>query len=225
MHFALHSIYLITNHTRFEIIQLPYLEIALYCCVNDTILEKIPWYLIYMRLLLTIVAVLFGYYRILGSAYILLLAVAAATDYYDGVLARKYNVETASLRQWDSIADTVFFLGVLAGMWMAYPKIYTTYSWGIYTVIGLELLRYIIDLAKFRRGASYHASSAKVFGVSLLIATISIMGFGMAEPFFPIAILFGIVSEVEGLLMSLILRTWTYNIKHIGIAIRIRKES
>jgi len=192
--------------------------------VNDTILKKIPWYLIYLRLLLTIAAVLFGCYRILGTAYILLLAVAAATDYYDGVLARKYNVETASLRQWDSIADTVFFLGVSAGMWVAYPKIFSTYSPGIYTIIGLELLRYIIDWAKFGRGASYHAWSAKVFGVSLLIATISIMGFGMPEPFFPIALFLGIVSETEGLLMSLILRKWTYNIKHIGVAIRITKE-
>ena len=187
-------------------------------------MKNISWYLIYLRLSLTIVAVLFGYYRILGGAYILLLVVAAATDYYDGVLARKYNVETASLRQWDSIADTIFFLGVLAGMWIAYPKIYATYSWAIYSIIGLELVRYVIDWAKFRRGASYHAWSAKTFGVSLLIATIAIMGFGKPEPFLPVALLLGIISELEGLLMSLILKIWTYNIKHIGIALRMRKE-
>ena len=187
-------------------------------------MKKIPWYLIYLRLLLTIIAVLFGYYRILGTAYILLLAIAAATDYYDGVLARKFNVETAALRQWDSIADTIFFLGVLAGMWLAYPEVYAAYSWGICTIIGLEVLRYIIDLAKFRRGASYHAWSAKAFGVSLLIATIAIMGLGMPIPFLPIALFLGIISELEGLLMSLILRKWTYNIRHIGIAIKIRKE-
>ena len=192
-------------------------------CTNEAILKNIPWYLIGLRILLTIFAIAFGYYRILGIAYILLLALAAATDYYDGVLARKFNVETAALRQWDSIADTIFFLGVLAGMWMAYREIYAAYFWAIYAIIGLEALRYVVDLIKFGRGASYHALSAKVFGVSLLIATIAIMGFGKPTPFLPIALTFGIISELEGLFISFILKNWTYNIKHIGVAIRIRK--
>jgi phosphatidylglycerophosphate synthase len=188
-------------------------------------LKKIPWILIYLRFFLTIIAIAFGYFQILGMAYVLLLAAAAATDYYDGVLARKYGVETATLRQWDSIADTVFFLGVLIGMWMAHPEVYTTYKWGIYAILGLEVLRYVIDISKFRRGASYHAWSAKTFGVSLLIATIAVMGFGISMPFFPIAIIIGIVSQVEGLLMSLILKEWAYNIKHIGLALKMRKEN
>ena len=61
-------------------------------------LQKVPWLLIYLRISLTAVAILFGYYNILGLPYILLLAIAAFTDVYDGVLARKLNVETASLR-------------------------------------------------------------------------------------------------------------------------------
>lgn len=188
-------------------------------------MHKIPWYLIYLRLLLTVVAVLFGYFHILGFNYILLLAIAAATDYYDGVLARKFKVETAKLRQWDSVADTIFFMGVLAGMWLAYPQVYSEYAWAVYTIIGLEAVRYVIDIAKFKRGASYHAWSAKIFGVSLLAATIAIMGFGVSKPFFAIAIIMGILSELEGLLMSLILNEWTYNIKHVGIAIQMRKKT
>jgi phosphatidylglycerophosphate synthase len=188
-------------------------------------LRKIPWFLIYLRLLLTLAAVLFGYYKILGLPYMLLLVLAAATDYYDGVLARKFDVETALLRQWDSIADTIFFIGVLAGMWFAYPEIYQIFFWGIYSIVGLEIVRYLVDLIKFRRSASYHALSAKIFGVTLLIATIAIMGFGIATPFFQIAILTGIISELEGLAMSFILNDWTYNVKHIGIALRLRNKN
>ena len=187
-------------------------------------LKRLPWLLIYFRLCLTVPAITFGYYKLLGWPYILLLAIAAATDYYDGVLARKYNVETGTLRQWDSIADTIFFLGVLAGMWLAYPDVYIKYGWGIYSIICLEVLRYIFDFAKFRRGASYHALSAKVFGVTLLIATIAIMGFNMPMPFFPLALIIGIISELEGLLMSIVLTEWTYNIRHIGIAIKIKRS-
>ena len=113
--------------------------------------KQIPWLLIYLRFALTGVAVLFGYYHLIGWPYIVLLAVAAATDYYDGVLARKFGVETARLRQCDSIADTVFFLGVLAGMWIAFPVIFSTYSWGILSIILLEGVRYVYDLSKFKR--------------------------------------------------------------------------
>ncbi|PQJ11233.1 hypothetical protein CJD36_005350 [Flavipsychrobacter stenotrophus] len=185
-------------------------------------MKHLPWLLIYLRFALTIPAIFMADHNLLGWPYILLLAIAAATDYYDGVLARKYGVETAAVRQWDSIADTVFFLGVLAGMYLAYPAIFATYAWGIYTILGLEAVRYVYDLYKFRRGASYHARSAKIFGVALLIATIAIMGFGIAMPFLPIALILGIISELEGLCMSIILKTWTYNVKHIGIAIRLR---
>ena len=188
-------------------------------------MKHTPWLLIYLRFALTIPAIALGYLLITGWVYVLLLAIAATTDYYDGVLARKLNVETAAIRQWDSIADTVFFLGVLAGMWFAYPSIYTTYKAGIASIIGLEVIRYIFDYIKFRRGASYHAYSATIFGVTVLAATIAIMGFGYAHILFPLAIFMGIVSEVEGLLMSVILREWTYNVKHLGIAWQLRKNS
>lgn len=188
-------------------------------------MKNIPWVLIYFRFLLTVPAVLFGYYHITGWPYVLLLAVAAASDYYDGVVARKLGVETAAIRQWDSIADTVFFLGVLAGMWVAFPTIYETYKWGILSIILLEVIRYIYDLAKFRRGASYHAYSAKIFGVTLLVATIAIMGFGVAMPFFPGALFMGIISELEGLFMSVVLKKWTYNVKHICVAFKLRNDT
>lgn len=186
---------------------------------------RIPWLLIYLRFLLTIPAVVFGYCEFIGLPYILLMSIAAASDVYDGKLARRWGVETASLRQWDSIADTVFFLGVLLGIWFSFPAVYTAYKAGILGIIGLEAIRYALDWAKFRRGASYHATSAKIFGVTLLAATLATMGFGIVSPFWEVALTVGIVSELEGLGMSIVLNEWTYNVKHIGIAMKIRRKS
>ena len=188
-------------------------------------LLKLPWYLIYTRIFLTLFAIVFGYWGILGLPYLLLMVIAALTDVYDGVLARRYNVETAKLRQWDSIADTIFFIGVGIGMFFAYPNIVEHYLWGIGGIVGLEIIRYGYDYTKFRRGASYHAISAKIFGVALLVATIAIMGFGVAYPFMPIALALGIVSEIEGLVISIILKEWKHNVKHLGKALGIRKGS
>ena len=186
--------------------------------------KQIPWLLIYLRLFLTIPAIVLGYYRLTGLPYILLMAVAATSDVYDGKLARRRGAETASLRQWDSIADTIFFLGVLVGIKLSFPAVYTTYKFGIFAVIALEILRYSIDWVKFRRGASYHAISAKIFGVTLLVSTLATMGFGVTSPFWEIALAMGIISELEGLCMSFVLRTWTYNVKHIGVAIKIMRN-
>ncbi len=182
--------------------------------------KKIPWLLIYFRLALTVPAVLLGYFHITGGVYVVLMAAAALSDVYDGVLARKYGVETAWLRQWDSAADTIFFAGVVVGMFLAFPDLVRPYFWGIVAIPALEVIRYCFDFLKFGRGAAYHAISAKVFGALALTACISIMGFSCSEPFLKFAVIAGLISEVEGLAMSIMLKKWTYNVKHIGVVFR-----
>lgn len=183
----------------------------------------IPWSLIVLRIALTPVAAYMGWIHAIGIPYILLMVIAALSDVYDGVLARKWNVETGRLRQWDSIADTIFFIGVLFGMAFSFPELVRQNMIGIGVILGLEVVRYGFDYAKFRRGASYHARSAKIFGISLLVASLIIMGSGYTAYFLPVAIVIGIISELEGLAMSLILPEWTYNVKHLFKAIEIRK--
>jgi phosphatidylglycerophosphate synthase len=183
----------------------------------------IPWSLIMLRIALAPVAAYMGWIQAIGFPYVLLMIIAALSDVYDGVLARKWNIETGRLRQWDSIADTIFFIGVLLGLIFVFPVLILENSIGISAIIGLEGIRYIVDYIKFKRGASYHAKSAKAFGVSLLVAILIIMGTGYTHYFLPVAIVIGIVSELEGLVMSLILPKWTYNVKHVFSALEIRR--
>jgi phosphatidylglycerophosphate synthase len=165
-----------------------------------------------------------GWIHAIGIPYVLLMAIAALSDVYDGVLARRWNVETGKLRQWDSIADTIFFIGVLFGMAFMFPELIRENIIGIGTILGLETVRYGVDYVKFKRGASYHARSAKMFGISLLVSCLVIMGSGYTGYFLPVAIVIGIVSEVEGLIMSFILPEWTYNVKHLFKAVEIRNN-
>ena len=185
------------------------------------ILQKLPWLLIVTRISLTPFAALFGLWGYVGLPYVILMAMAALSDVYDGKLARRYNVETANVRQWDSIADTIFFIGVFVGMCLAYPVMVKQFIWGVSSILGLEVIRYIFDFIKFGRGASYHATSAKVFGVSLLVATIAIMGFSTGSLLMQVALVIGIISELEGLLISIVLGKWTYNVKNIFKALEI----
>lgn len=186
-------------------------------------LYYIPWSLIILRFALAPVAVYLGRIHAIGLPFVVLMIIAALSDVYDGKLARKWGIETGKLRQWDSIADTVFFMGVLAAMLFVFPELIWENRIGIGAILGLEGIRYIIDFIKFKRGASYHAKSAKAFGVSLLLATLVVMGTGYTHYFLPIAIFIGIYSEIEGLIMSFILPEWTYNVKHLFAALEIRQ--
>ena len=93
---------------------------------------------------------------------------------------------------------------------------------GIGIVIAFELLRYPLDWWRFGRGASYHALSAKLFGASLLVAVSMIVMFDYAGPFLWISLFVGLLSELEGILISLVLPKWTHDVRSLKSAIDIR---
>jgi CDP-diacylglycerol--glycerol-3-phosphate 3-phosphatidyltransferase len=84
------------------------------------------------------------------------------------------------------------------------------------------LPRYPLDWWRFGRGASYHAISAKLFGISLLVAVSMIVMFDDAGPFLWISLFVGLVSEVEGILISLVLPEWTHDVRTLNKAFEKR---
>ena len=151
-------------------------------------------------------------------------SMAALSDLYDGKLARRWGVVSAALRQSDSIADTIYALAVGLSFWFYEPQAVIDHAWGIGLVIFLEAARYPLDWLKFGRGASYHATSARVFGFGLLVAVFCVVGCGWIDPVLWIVLMLGIVSELEGVAISLILPEWTHDVKHVGVARAIRKS-
>jgi phosphatidylglycerophosphate synthase len=185
----------------------------------------IPWLLVMSRIGLAPVAIWLAIAHVSNLVWMGQFAFAALSDWLDGKLARQWGTATAGLRQADSIADTVYVLAVALGLWFSHPTIVHAHRWGIALVITLELLRYPLDWWRFGRGASYHAWSAKVFGVSLLVAVSTIMLSGHAGPFLWIALLIGVVSELEGMWISLVLPVWTHDVKGIKTAFEIRARA
>ncbi len=157
-----------------------------------------------------------------GAWAVAVVVLAFASDYFDGVLARRFGVATAGLRRLDSATDTVFFLCAAWAAWRLHADLLAPYLWMVLAVVALELARYALDLAKFGREAAYHAWSAKVWGLSLFVALAALLGFGSAVPWVPLALGLGIVADVEGLVMSLVLPRWTHDVKSLVHAWRIR---
>ena len=53
---------------------------------------------------------------------------ALVSDIYDGVLARRWRCDTAGVRLFDSMADTVFYLCTAVALWMSQPQLWRSYG-------------------------------------------------------------------------------------------------
>ena len=187
--------------------------------------RALPVCLVASRVLLAPVAIWMAIEGFPRWLWLLQMALATLSDVYDGKLARRFGTVTPGLRQADSIADTVYALAVCASLYIAEPEIVMSHLVGIALVIGLEAARYPLDWFRFGRGASYHAWSARIFGVSLIVAVFFAMGFSIGVPFLWIAFGIGVLSELEGIAISLVLPRWTHDVPHLGHALAIRREA
>ena len=175
-------------------------------------------------MILAPVAIAMAWIGVSAWVWLMQFGMAFLSDWLDGKLARRWGTVTANLRQADSIADTFYTIGVVLSLWFSHPAIIASHAWGIAMIVFLEAARYPLDWYRFGRGASYHAYSAKLFGISIVVAVTAIIGFSVVSPFLWISLVIGIISEVEGILISLVLPHWTYDVKHLGIAMTIRRR-
>jgi CDP-diacylglycerol--glycerol-3-phosphate 3-phosphatidyltransferase len=175
-----------------------------------------------LRLLLAPVLVWLVYAGAPGPVFAGVVLVAFVSDYFDGVIARRLGVASAELRHFDSRADLVFYATAAWAVWRLHPDVVRSVAVPGLIVIGLDVVRHVFDFAKFGRDVAYHAWSSKVWGLSLALALVLLMGFGVSEPFVGIAVILGLIAQIEGLLISVALPVWTHDVPTLIHALRIR---
>ena len=144
------------------------------------------------------------------------------SDYFDDVLARRFGEDGAGVRRFDNATDAIFFVCAAWSAWSVHADLLRPYLWVVGAIVALEITRYALDFAQFGREASYHAWSAKAWGLTLFVALIALMDFGRASPFVALALGAGVVADVEGLAISLVLPVWTHDVKSVWHAWRIQ---
>ncbi len=140
------------------------------------------------------------------------------------MIARRVGVATERLRVADSWADTVFYLCIAAAAWQTHRAEIVVFREPLLLLFGTQLGCWVVELARFQRLAAYHAYTAKLWGVSLFIATFSLFGFDYAGVCFGAMIVFGMVSLVEGLAITFILPCWTHDVASLRDAWQIRQR-
>lgn len=187
-------------------------------------IRQLPIALTTLRVVLGPIMIALAWAEANSLWFVLCLSGAFLSDYLDGAVARRLGIATAALRRYDSIADSVFYVCVLAATWILYSEIVLGHLSGILVLVALELARYVLDFVKFGREASYHLWSAKGWGVVLFGAFVALFGFqsdGLVKP----AIALGILSDLEGLLVSFTLPVWAHDVPTLFHAYRIRKAA
>lgn len=186
---------------------------------------NLPISLILFRLLLAPIILSLAYF--IGEnakiTIVILMYLGLISDILDGIIARKQNISSAKLRRMDSQTDMIFWLSIGFSTWILYPKLISDNSTVIWTILGMEIACYVISLIKFKKETCTHAFLSKLWGITLLIAFTSLIGFNHAGIPFALTIIMGLISHIDRILITLILPKWTHDIPSAYHAYLIRK--
>ena len=186
--------------------------------------EQIPWLMAAARAVLGPVLIVGAECGWNGLALAAIVAAALLSDIYDGVLARRWKCDTAGVRLFDSMADTVFYLCTAVALWITLPLLWRSYAGLLVGLLALEGVRFAFDFVKFGKPASYHSYLAKAWGLVMAIAVIGSFAARRASVLIPVALVLGILCNVEGLAMSWVMPLWRKDIKTLREAWRIRQR-
>jgi CDP-diacylglycerol--glycerol-3-phosphate 3-phosphatidyltransferase len=153
-----------------------------------------------------------------------LVVAALVSDIFDGVLARRWRCDTAGVRLFDSMADTVFYACVAVALWIGMPQVWHLNGGLLAAVLALEAGRFAMDFAKFGKPASYHSYLAKTWGLVLAAAVTASLATGHPSVLIPVALALGVACNLEGIAMSLILPVWRQDLKTLAAARRLQQE-
>ena len=185
-------------------------------------LRHIPITLTALRAALGPVVLLLAFLRPLPTALAVCLVTALLSDYFDGVIARHLGVATPNLRRLDSAADSIFYLCALIAAWHLHSALLEPYLVPLGFLMVLEVSRYIYDIRKFGKEASYHMWSSKLWGLSLFWGFFEVLVNGSAGWPVTAAIYLGLVADLEGLVISKVLRKWTSDVPTLFHAFKIQ---
>ena len=189
-------------------------------------MKNLPILLIGFRFLLAPVMILLTY--VFGAEVrlllvVLLLLLGILSDVFDGIVARHTSVSSEKLRRMDSQTDLVFWVSAGWCTWLLNPEIVIHNKYAIVMIFVMEGLTYVLSILKFGKETCTHAFLSKLWGITLFMAFVSIIGFGQAGWPFTLAIVFALISHIDVYLIILFLPKWTHDVPSCYHAWLIRK--
>ncbi|WP_346292690.1 CDP-alcohol phosphatidyltransferase family protein [Sphaerothrix gracilis] len=190
----------------------------------QSVLKTIPNLLIIFRFFAAFVLLKMAWDGHVDGSFTVIFILAVISDIIDGMIARRFGGVTAWLREADSRADLCLYICVALSLWRVYPQIWLAFELPLLALIGSQILHWLASLLKYGRLASYHSYSAKFWGLTLAIATVALFGFGYAGWTLGLAIVTGILHNLEEIVMTLLLPEWSYDVVSLQKAWQLRSQ-
>jgi CDP-diacylglycerol--glycerol-3-phosphate 3-phosphatidyltransferase len=172
--------------------------------MNTTLLTRIPWAIVIVRLLLAPVLIALAMADASRMLLVALLATALWLDIVDGMLARLLGVDTPALRRADSRVDVLFFTATVICMAVLEPGLFTQLSLPIALLIVCECTCQLVSYLRFGCSTSTHSWLCKAWAVMLFGSVSLVLGKGVAGWPVQVTLLVGFLAYFEVMLMLLV---------------------
>jgi len=141
-----------------------------------------------------------------ATAFLALYILVGSTDFFDGILARKFNMVTEAGKEFDSVADLVFYLGSAYFLYVMYTPAITNNAIYLYVFFSLLALSLLIPIIKLKKFVMMHTKLLKLGAVLVYLLIISAYFFDTATVttyFTRFILLFYCVAFIEEMLIYL----------------------
>jgi CDP-diacylglycerol--glycerol-3-phosphate 3-phosphatidyltransferase len=186
--------------------------------------HPLPALLVSFRAALGPGIILAGWLSRRGWLLVACIALALLSDVFDGVLARRWGMDSEALRRWDTRADTFFYACVLVVIVMRHPQAIEHRWLLLAALLAAEIGQHLFAVIRYGRHASYHSILSKTWGLLLAAATIALLGWGMDNWLLDLAFAWGILCNLQGLAMTMLLPVWRRDVPTVWHAWHLRRE-
>ncbi|KGF71738.1 CDP-diacylglycerol--glycerol-3-phosphate 3-phosphatidyltransferase [Neosynechococcus sphagnicola sy1] len=184
-------------------------------------LAQIPSILIGVRFAIAPLLLLDACDHTISAWFLPLYLIAVLSDIFDGIIARRLGVSTVQLRQADGWADICLYLSIAVSTWWVYPQVVLDFQMPLLLAMSAQMVLFIISLLKFQKFPCFHTYTAKIWGLTLLTATVGLFGFAYPNTLW-LAIGLCLINSLEEIAMTLILPDWQCDVLSLFHAIHLR---
>lgn len=187
--------------------------------------NSIPYLLILFRFLCAPTILLLGYYLRQEASFwiVMLIYLGFLSDILDGIFARKMGIADSKIRRLDSQTDLIFWIAIGISSYLVSPTIITSLKIPVIILFITEGLCYLTSFIRFQKETCTHAWLSKLFGLSMVAAFTSIIGFHSGGTVVIFTFVLGYLSHLDRILITLIIPTWTHDIPSTYHATLLRK--
>ncbi len=145
------------------------------------------------------------------------------TDWIDGRLAVALDQRTELGARLDSTADALMYAAIALSFWWLLPDVLLDHRTWFLTMLGAFLLSSAVGLVRFGRMPSYHTRAAKAGWLLVGVVTVWTVWTG-DDAAVPWALAWVVLTNLEALLIGLVLSEWRAEVPTLLDALRLRRE-